>query len=166
MEPGLYIDIYYTAGSIHFGINPCMIRPLAQELDDLETNGVEAYDSWLMCLVIVVAPWMCILAVNACTSELLNHLGYRARKYCRMCMVSLFIVVVLSSKFVRCACITMIKKSILLHLVSRELYYLSYKQMQEIDSEWLQKDKSKLRTEYCIKEDPNPMLHIPANLFQ
>ena len=58
-----------------------MTGPLAQELDDLETNGVEAYDSWLMCLVIVVAPLVCILADNARVSELLNHLGSSARRY-------------------------------------------------------------------------------------
>ena len=64
-----------------------MTGPLAQELIDIETNGIEAYDSLLMCPVIVVSPLMCILADNPRASEILNHLGSSARRFCRMCMV-------------------------------------------------------------------------------
>ena len=64
-----------------------MAQPLAQELCHLEKDGIEAYDVFLDKPVIVVAPLMCILADNPRASELVNHLGSSARKYCRMCMV-------------------------------------------------------------------------------
>lgn len=65
-----------------------MTPPIAQELCALEKNGVEAFDALLKQPVIVVAPLMCILGDNPRASEILNHLGSSARKYCRMCMVS------------------------------------------------------------------------------
>lgn len=65
-----------------------MTGPLAEELTDLETVGIDAYDSLLMQRVIVVSPLMCILADNPRASEILNHLGSSARRHCRMCMVS------------------------------------------------------------------------------
>ena len=64
-----------------------MSQPLSQELIKLETHGVEAYDALLNQNVIVTAPVLCITADNPRSSELLNHLGSSARKYCRMCMV-------------------------------------------------------------------------------
>ena len=64
-----------------------MAGPLAQELCDLERDGIEACDVLLGQPVLVVAPLMCILADNPRASELVNHLGSSARKYCRMCMV-------------------------------------------------------------------------------
>ena len=42
----------------------------------------------------------------------------------------------------------------------------SLQQMHTIQSETLEKDKAKLRTQYGIKEDFNPMLSIPADLYQ
>ena len=65
-----------------------MAGALAQQLQDLEMHGVEAYDSFLEQYVLVISPLMCILADNPRASELLNHLGSSARRYCRMCMVS------------------------------------------------------------------------------
>lgn len=65
-----------------------MAQPLAQELCDLERSGIEAFDVLLGQPLLVVAPLMCILADNPRASELVNHLGSSARKYCRMCMVS------------------------------------------------------------------------------
>lgn len=65
-----------------------MSGPLAQELIELESTGIEAYDSLLSQPVIVLSPLMCILADNPRASELTNHLGASAKRYCRMCMVS------------------------------------------------------------------------------
>ena len=64
-----------------------MTQPLAQELCVLEKDGIEAYDVLLDQPVLVVAPLMCIMADNPCASELVNHLGSAAKKYCHMCMV-------------------------------------------------------------------------------
>lgn len=62
-----------------------MSGALAEELNILE---VEAFDAHLKEIVVVVAPLLCIVADNPRASEVLNHLGGSARRYCRMCMVS------------------------------------------------------------------------------
>ena len=64
-----------------------MAAPLAKELSVLELEGLEAFDSYLQQTVLVIAPLLCVLCDNPRASELLNHLGGSARKYCRMCMV-------------------------------------------------------------------------------
>lgn len=51
-------------------------------------KGIEMYDAHLQTNVLVVTPILLMLADNPQPSELLNHLGGRANKYCRMCMVS------------------------------------------------------------------------------
>ena len=61
-----------------------MSTSIVTELAALEKEGLEAFTKQP---VIVLAPLMCILADNPRASELLNHLGGSARKYCRMCMV-------------------------------------------------------------------------------
>ena len=53
-------------------------------------EGIEAYDGLMEQTVVVLAPLLCILADNPRASELLNHLGGSARRYCRMCMVALY----------------------------------------------------------------------------
>ena len=40
------------------------------------------YDAYLQREVLVVAPVLCILADNSRSSELLNHMGSTANKYC------------------------------------------------------------------------------------
>ena len=66
-----------------------MSNKVAEELCELERDGILVYDALLKETVLVVSPLMCILADNPRASELLNHLGGSARKYCRMCMVCL-----------------------------------------------------------------------------
>lgn len=65
-----------------------MAEAIASELLSLDREGIEAYDAMLDQQVIVLSPLMCILADNPRASELLNHLGGSARRYCRMCMVN------------------------------------------------------------------------------
>ena len=64
-----------------------MIPEIARQLKCLE-KGFIAYDSYLKLEVLVVSPLLCIIADNPRHSELLNHLGGKALKYCRMCTVS------------------------------------------------------------------------------
>ena len=61
--------------------------PLVEDFKVLE-KGFVLYDSLLQKDVMVIAPVMAVLCDNACASELLNHLGSRATKFCRQCMVS------------------------------------------------------------------------------
>ena len=58
-----------------------MTGALVEELLQLE-QGVVLFDSHLKSNVVVVAPVICILADNARASELVNHLGAMAIKFC------------------------------------------------------------------------------------
>lgn len=64
-----------------------MSQPIATELALLENEGVEAYDAHLGEQVCVIAPLIAIICDNPRASELLNHMGSTANKYCRFCMV-------------------------------------------------------------------------------
>ena len=64
-----------------------MSHSLVDELLKLE-QGIIVYDSFFKCEVLVIAPVICILCDNARASEIVNHLGARAIRYCRKCMVS------------------------------------------------------------------------------
>eukprot|EP00731_Ephydatia_muelleri_P016898 Em0009g1322a len=62
--------------------------PIAQELTMLETEGTFVFDALYQEMVLVLAPLLCIVCDNPRASELLNHLGSAAIKFCRICMVS------------------------------------------------------------------------------
>ena len=63
-------------------------RPIVDELNVLEMEGIELYDAHLQEEVLVTAPLMCIICDNPRASELVNHLGSGANKHCRVCMVN------------------------------------------------------------------------------
>lgn len=64
-----------------------MTNALVEELLKLE-EGIIVYDCVWQWVVVVLSPVMAILCDNARASELLNHLGARAIKFCRKCMVT------------------------------------------------------------------------------
>lgn len=63
-----------------------MASPVVADLKMLE-KGIVTYDACLKKDVLLLAPTMAILSDNPRHSELLNHAGGSANKYCRMCMV-------------------------------------------------------------------------------
>ncbi len=52
-------------------------------------EGMEAYDAHLRRPVLVVAPVLCAICDNPRASEVVNHMGGAALKFCRMCTVSM-----------------------------------------------------------------------------
>ena len=66
-----------------------LAKPIVEELAMLE-EGIEVYDAFHQQNVLVVAPLMCIIADNPMASQLLNHLTGGVYKYCRFCMVGIF----------------------------------------------------------------------------
>ena len=64
-----------------------MARPISEDLARLENEGVEMYDAQSQEKVLVVAPLMLIICDNPHASELVNHLGSAANKFCRICEV-------------------------------------------------------------------------------
>ena len=76
-------------------------EPLVEDLLTLE-NGLKMFDACTQREVLVVAPVICCLCDNVRASELLNHLGSKAVKFCRFCMVGLsmnMIIIMLLYKF-------------------------------------------------------------------
>lgn len=65
-----------------------MSQPMVDDLLNLETNGVVAYDAHLGEDVLVVAPVICAICDNPRDAEIMNHSGSSARMFCRKCMVS------------------------------------------------------------------------------
>ena len=56
------------------------------DLLELE-KGIVVYDAWLDKKVMIKAPVMLIIADNPMASELCNHQGSTAIRFCRMCLV-------------------------------------------------------------------------------
>ena len=65
-----------------------MASPVVEDLKQLE-KGVIVYDAFLQKEVFLISPVLAVLADNPRHSELLNHCGGSANKYCRICMVSM-----------------------------------------------------------------------------
>ena len=66
-----------------------MAEPIATEIKQLE-NGLVCYHGHLKCNALILVRVLCVMCDNPRASELLNHAGSAANKYCRMCMVSMF----------------------------------------------------------------------------
>jgi hypothetical protein len=64
-----------------------LAHPMVEDLVKLE-RGVVMFNAYFEREVVVVAPVLCILADNPRSSELLNHGGSAAKKFCRMCQVN------------------------------------------------------------------------------
>ena len=60
-----------------------MTECVSQQLKQLELDGIEVYDSYYKESVLVIAPLLCIICDNPRASQLLNHLGGSAKKFCR-----------------------------------------------------------------------------------
>lgn len=63
-----------------------LAEPLVDNLLKLE-EGITMYDAHLGAYVLVMAPVVLIIADNPMSSDLCNHLGSTANKFCRMCLV-------------------------------------------------------------------------------
>ena len=63
-----------------------MADPLVQDLKMLE-KGIKVFDAFSGSDIFIVTPVLCVLCDNVHVSELLGHLGSKAKKLCRFCMV-------------------------------------------------------------------------------
>ena len=63
-----------------------MAGPIVNQLKAIE-EGINVYDAELKTIVLLLAPVMLMCADNPRHSEILNHMGANARKFCRICMV-------------------------------------------------------------------------------
>ena len=80
-------NIHFITCSNRVGVLE-MASPVVEDLKQLE-KGVIDYDTFLQKEVFLISPVLAVLADNPRHSELLNHCGGSANKYCRICMVSM-----------------------------------------------------------------------------
>ena len=80
-----FANIYFLACSNKVPATD-MTAALVKELLELQ-NGVIVFDAYMNQDFFLIALVMCILADNARASELTNHLGATAKRFCRICMV-------------------------------------------------------------------------------
>ena len=73
---------------------PCLdlAPPIVGDLLLLEQRGVTVYDAFLKRNIRVIAPVITFICDNPRASELVNHLGSTANKFCRLCMVSFMLL--------------------------------------------------------------------------
>ena len=94
MLGGLRKELNSKLENIHFmcasnKVECCeLVKPIVEDMIDLEKKGVVMYDSYYEEDVLVVAPMLCTLADNPRASEICSHIGTSARRYCRICNVS------------------------------------------------------------------------------
>lgn len=69
-----------------------MTEPLVEDLKKLE-EGITVYDASLNSNVLLIAPVLCCLCDYVRAAEIVNHLGSKASKLCRICMVRIMFVV-------------------------------------------------------------------------
>lgn len=85
-ENGKHVNIHFICCSDT--VAPLeMAEPIAEELAVLEHEGAEMYDAYNQENVLVVAPLLLVICDNPRASELVNHLGSGANKYCHLCEV-------------------------------------------------------------------------------
>lgn len=65
-----------------------LAKPIVDNLKKLE-QGVKMFDACWNRHVLVMAPVILIIADNPMGSELCNHQGSTATRFCRMCLVTL-----------------------------------------------------------------------------
>lgn len=119
-----------------------MCHPIANELLSLER--IEAYDAHLGQHVLVVAPLLLVICDNPRASELCNHLGGAATKYCHFCMADK------GTPGTVCEART----------ASRSLQQMLLINQQST------KQKKTLRMQYGLKEQHNPLILSNPDLFQ
>ncbi|KAL5506222.1 hypothetical protein EMCRGX_G007820 [Ephydatia muelleri] len=118
-------------------------EPIAQQLTALETEGVfNTFDASHHETVQVVAPLMCIVYDNPRASVLLNHLGSAALKHCPRCMTTRQ-----ENPDTVCA------------LWTKDMA------LQQIAQMLTEADRVGMRKSFGLREDYNPLLCIPADLY-
>ena len=139
-----------------------MAAPLVANLKKLE-EGVVMYDASLHQAVLVIAPVLMIIGDNPMCSDLCNHLGSAARKYCRMCMVSLNICILYTCLHISNQ---VDKTSTPESLGSSRSKKQSVRQMSHIANADSKLAKQELCTKYGLSDSHNPLFQLNVDLFK
>ena len=160
-----------------------MAEPIADELLLLENEGLQVFDAHLRQNVHVFAPLLLCICDNPRASELLNHRGSNARKFCRMCMVSLLcynctyvLVSIIEAWRITCrsrvwrymsyTCLQVDRCHDTTALETLRTKSQSLQQITQIRQQRTESEKNILRVEYGLGEHHNPFFSIPADLYR
>ena len=138
--------------------------PIVEDLLKLE-DGMYMHDASMEEQVLVFTPVLSILCDNPRASELLNHLGSSAKKFCRLCLVNFLIV-----QYIVCIIIqpflVQSDKSNSAQVGQPRSKEQAIQQMAEITSQPNEAAKNATRREYGLKERPNPLFRLSVDLFR
>ena len=140
-------------------------EPIAQQLTALETEGVFTFDASHQETVLVVAPLMCIVCDNPRASELLNHLGSAALKHCPRCMVSTMTVLYNIFNLSKTILFQTTRKENPDTLCALRTKDMALQQIAQINALLTEADRVEMRKCFGLREDYNPLLYIPADLY-
>ena len=143
-----------------------MSKPISEELVRLEQEGVVVYDALYKEMVLVIAPLMCIVCDNPRASELLNHLGSSAIKYCRICMVSKYCVYIAEIFIYPLVFLKCDKTENPDELSELRTMSLALQQIAEIEALRTEQEKIEMRKLYGVRETLNPLFSIHADLYR
>ncbi|KAL5516835.1 hypothetical protein EMCRGX_G002259 [Ephydatia muelleri] len=137
---GRHVNIHFVCCSD--SVSPLdMARPISEDLARLENEGVEMYDAQSQEKVLVVAPLMLIICDNPRASELANHLGSAANKFCRICVNPYMI----DEERTLEKCLV---------------------QIEAIRSQPTVQSAKEMQTLYGLRATANPMLEIRVNVYR
>eukprot|EP00731_Ephydatia_muelleri_P029726 Em0021g249a len=139
-QMGWHVNVHFVCCSD--SVSPSdMARPISEDLARLENEGVEIYDAQSQEKVLVVAPLMLIICDNPRASELANHLGSAANKFCRICVNP--------------------------YMIDEErTLEKCLDQIAAIRSQPTVQSAKEMQTLYGLRATANPMLEIRVNLYR
>ncbi len=122
------------------------------------------YDALLKQQVLVVAPVILIIADNPMSSELCNHQGSSARRFCRICLV----VKPLSlPTFIHNYITMQVDKAVNPEVIGTlRDKQLSHRQIQRIRRQSTLKGKREMSTLYGLRDSYNPLDRLSLDLYR
>ena len=138
-----------------------MSEEIVKDLNQLE-KGIVMYDSYMKQNALVLAPVICFICDNVRASELVNHMGHTANRFCRICQVKYtYWLTQAHQPFLQC------DKSVDPAEVGiKRTSHISAQQMNRIRRAKTSAEKISLRTLYGLKENDNPLLKLDIDLHQ
>ena len=122
------------------------------------------YDALLQQQVLVVAPVMLIIADNPMSSELCNHQGNTARKFCRICLVlnwTFHFFLVCYALFLKVD--KEVNPGSIGPLRNKQLSHRLINRIRRQTTAWA---KKQLSTEYGLRGSYNPMDKLALDMYR
>lgn len=138
--------------------------PIAGDLLLLEQRGIIAYDALLQKQVRVIAPIIVFTGDNPRASEILNHLGSSANKFCRMCLVGICLTMIWVDTYTACLQADKdISPDQVGELRTKDQSVQLIRGIQELQTETR---RVEARKRCGLKESTNYLISLPCDLYR